>query len=314
MSFKNIVKLLLSVLVLGGTIYYVYLHLGDFQVLPAFNLAAVVPLIITSLAFQFLQALIFKYQTELFSLNLSMKHWFGLAATSAMYNLLFPARGGLLARGYFLQKKYQFRYSYYAGLMLIMLILGLSITSFASLVAHAWNYYSYAWFNKPTFMVAISALLASAIMSLFISIVPKKRIGEMVKNWSRINSLWEGFCQISSQLNLNRKALFLLILSFLVTVLVMSARLLFSGNLLGLNLTLPYCMVIQTMVGLSVFVSFTPGNLGIKEGIIVALLTAQGITPETAIIVAAVDRLCSALIILLFGVPFHFVLIRDNEL
>lgn len=299
---------------LCGAIYYAYLHLSDFQELPAFNLTAVVPLIIASLGFQVLQALIFKYQTQLFSLNLSAKHWFGLAATSTMYNLLFPARGGLFARGYFLQKKYQLQYSHYAGLMLTMLILGLIITSFASLLAHAWSFYEYAWFNKSTFTVALAAFTAGMFACLFISIVPKKRIGEMVKNWARINSLWDGFSQISSQIKLNRIALFLLTLSFLTTVLVMSARLLLSGSLLGLDLTLPLCIIIQTMVGLSVFVSFTPGNLGIKEGIIIAVLTSQGITPETAIIVAAVDRLCSALVILLFGVPFHFVLIRDNEL
>ena len=314
MRLKNFVKQLLSVFVLGGTIYYVYLHLGDFQEAPVFNLTAVVPLIIVSLGFQFLQALIFKYQTQLFSLNLSVKHWFGLAATSVMYNLLFPARGGLFARGYFLQKKYQFQYSHYAGLMLIMLILGLFITSFASLLAHAWNIYEYAWLNKSTFTVALAAMATSTFVFLFILIVTKKRIGNLVKNWARINSLWDGFSQISSQLNLNRKALFLLTLSFLTTVLVMSARLLFSGSLLGLDLTLPLCIIIQTMVGLSVFVSFTPGNLGVKEGIIVALLTSQGIAPETAIIVAGVDRLCSALVILLFGVPFHFVLIKDNDL
>ena len=299
---------------LCGTVYYAYVHLSDFKAVPVLNTNAIVPLVLVSFLFQFLQALIFKYQTQLFSLNLSAKHWFGLASTSAMYNLLFPARGGLLARGYFLQKKYQFQYSHYAGLMLIMLILAVFITSTASLFAQTYNFYEYSWFNKSTLIVATTALGFSVSTFLLISFVPKKRIGELVKDWSRINNLWDGFCQISSQLKLNRKALFLLITWFFATVLVMSARLLFSGNLLGLELTFPLCMIIQTMVGLSVFVSFTPGNLGVKEGIIVALLTSQGIAPENAIIVATVDRLCSALVVLIFGVPFHFALVKDDDL
>lgn len=314
MNLKSFVKQLLGVFVLAGTAYYIYLHLGDFQQLPVFNVKAIFPLMFTSIAFQFMQALIFKYQTELFSLNLSMKHWFGLTATSAMYNLLFPVRGGLLARAYFLQKKYGFKYGHYAGLMLIMLILGLGITSFSSLLTQGWKYYNHDWFNKSTLTVALTAMLASSFIFLFISAVPKQRIGKMVEGWPKINSLWDGFNQISGQLKLHKKSLLLLIGAFLSTILVMSARLLFSGSLLGLNLTLSLCIIIQTMVGLSVFVSFTPGNLGVKEGIIVALLTDQGITPETAIMIAAVDRLCSALAILLFGIPFHFTLIKDKEL
>ncbi len=68
------------------------------------------------------------------------------------------------------------------------------------------------------------------------------------------------------------------------------------------------------MVGLSVFVSFTPGNLGVKEGIIIALLSSQNVSPETAILVAGIDRLFSALVIFAVGIPFHFSLIQDKDI
>lgn len=266
------------------------------------------------MSFQFLQAIIFKYQTDIFELKMTPKHWFGLSATASLYNLVFPARGGLIARGYFLQKKYGLRYANYAGLMLLTLLVGFLTTSLAALGANVLNYMEQGQFNQSTLSVAILGSLSSLFILTAMMVLPKRKIGEIAEGWPKLNSLWKGFTQSTDQFKSNWKRIIPLAVTFLVVVLMMSVRLMYSGQLIDHPLSFVSCLVIQTMVGLSVFISFTPGNLGVKEGIIVAILSSQQVSPEIAIMIAAVDRLSSALVILLMGIPFHFSLIRDKNL
>lgn len=313
-NLKIFVKQLLGLLVLVGAAYYMYQHLSHFQSWPRLNFRTIAPLIIISVAFQLFQSLIFKYQTELFNLKLSAKHWIGLSATAALYNLVFPARGGLIARAYFLQKKYQFPYSNYAGMMLITLFVAFIATAGTSIAANGWSYLSLGTFNEATLGVGLMAFLGSIIAFLVLAFFPKEKISSLVVKWPKLNSLWSGFVASTDLLHANRGGFLPLMLSFLGTIIFMAARLSFSGKLVELDIPLQSCFIIQTMVGLSVFVSFTPGNLGVKEGIIIALLSSQNVSPETAILVAGIDRLSSAFVVLALGIPFHFLLIRDREL
>jgi len=59
--------------------------------------------------------------------------------------------------------------------------------------------------------------------------------------------------------------------------------------------------------------SITPGNIGIKEGIISILSTMMGIPISDAIMAAAIDRAVAMIIVFIFGGIYHFVLMRKLE-
>jgi uncharacterized protein (TIRG00374 family) len=109
----------------------------------------------------------------------------------------------------------------------------------------------------------------------------------------------------------SKKTLALVMSIHFVTILFFGLRLYFAFLALGVEVNFLYIVVVQSLVAFTMVVSLTPGNLGIKEGIIGMLATMMDIPLSDAIMAAAIDRSVAMVIVFIFGGIYHFVLLRE---
>ena len=287
------------ILLVGFTFLYIKQEsLQPFLNLKVLELLALLSL--TYLAFV-MMGLAFKYLLKIFDLNLNYREWFGLTVCNTMFNYYLPAKGGTVAKALYLKKKHGFGYSYYLSLVAGATVLGFFLTAVLGLISVVLVYIltnRFLYYLGGFFLVCMAGALFSVVLTHFMKRL-KLKVGQK-KIHILIANLKEGFSYFSSH---RKFALGFCLFSFLF-IMLMAVRLYLCFRVLGYDADFLPVVIIRSIAEFSFLISLVPGNLGIKEGIIIFAARIFNIPGDYAIAAAILDRAVS--MALIFGLGFMY--------
>jgi uncharacterized protein (TIRG00374 family) len=252
-----------------------------------------------------------KYNISIFNLKLPFYEWFGLAVCNTMYNYLLPARSGLALRALYLKKKYEFPYSKYLVFLAGANLINFLIASFIAVVVGLILSLKGQLEQKSLFFISISLLSSMSIIFFLLLKIKADNIKEKNKFFSILKSAAEGIQFFKNNFS---KVKILCVLQ-IILILSLSFRLFFAFYILNIEISFIKILFIQSLIVFSMILSITPGNLGIKEGIIVYTAYLLGITFDEAFLGAVLDRIIDLFLIFVFGVFYsNKLLFKVNEL
>jgi len=224
---------------------------------------------------------------------------FGLATINSMANQL-PLSGGLVAKGYYLYKKYKLPVSQYisaTGALYICFlstngILGLLSLGFLNLIQKV---------AIPNYLVAGFALMFISFIVLFI---PFNRLKIPLKFQKYSEGIEMGWNVLRSNRNLLIKLIFIQIIS----IIIMALRFGIALNSFSQEVTFIESMLIASTSVLTQLVNIVPGGLGLREGLAAAVAAVLGFDPGITIVAIGFDRIVSTTIIIILGLYFSYVM------
>lgn len=211
--------------------------------------------------------------------KMKIKTAFHISASNTMLNY-FPAKLGMFARGIYLKKNNNIAFIKYTEALISTSLVSTLVAIFFGLFAIAGNEHLIslgsnllAKLEHKTGTVAIAALSATII------------IMAIQKN-DAIRKIWP---------YLKRGRILFLLLSTLAIFVISSTRLYLCFLSLSYAPSVNEIIFIQSAISLSFILSITPGNLGVKESVLVVAAACLLIDPQIALLAGLLDRL-SALI------------------
>lgn len=305
---RRLIKSVFLLLILIIAIIYIKNNQDAFLLLYQIKLSDILILLFVGVVAFLPLAYEFRFVSNVFQLSLKFKEWFGLSALNTFYSYFIPARGGLLARAYYLKSKYNFDYTKYMALLGGSFLLAFLVASLTAIILLLARYLFYDAFEQNLFLISLGLFVITSIASIILWFFPtfKSKTG-LQKLDKLINSVIVGFQYFKT----NNKLLFIIALTHFALIFFMGLRLYFSFRAIDIPVNVLSILIIQALVVFSMVLSITPGNLGIKEGIIGLLATMIGVPLKDAILAAAIDRAVAMIIVFSLGGIYHFVLMRE---
>lgn len=214
-----------------------------------------------------------------------------LTVANTMANYYLPARGGIVVRAAYMKRVYRFPLTQYAAVtvsvtgltMLTATVIGFFGLLIVGLTEGDVDDRALASFVGVGVAAALGVVLAIAVTRMFKS---GSRLAQIAKEFRSGMSLWA-----SSR---GRLAVFLL-----WTVLLFASqafRLWLSFHAVGVTVGLGSMLVIQALASVAFILALTPGNIGVKEGVIVFAAGFLGVDPGLALLASLVDRAAAFLV------------------
>lgn len=248
----------------------------------------------------------FRSIVRVFGIGLAFQEWFGLTVCYSMFNYYLPVRGGLVVRAFYLKKKYGLSYAHYAALTAGSVFLLLATAASAGLVVvlavAAASGRLFVSLAAALFIVLLGMLISGLITRLLLGLKVHEKFARLRQF---LLNLREGLSLFSER---KKHALDFCLLSLLL-LLVMTARLYLCFLALGFNAQFWAALLIMVITHFSFLITVIPGNLGIKEGVIVFSAGLFGIPAEQALAAAVLDRAVSMVVIFGFGFVFSKALL-----
>jgi len=314
MNKKKVAKIVTAILIFFLFFVYVFRNLDDFRQIRIYNFWLFFSLIISSVLFLVTNGIVLKELLLPFKIELSIKEWFGLSVITTAGNLLIPLQGGMVTRALYLKSKHDFSYTNFLSALSGIYIIVFWVNSFVALIAMLLigHYYSvFSWLVFVTFLIIFLGL------SFIIVISPKIKKTFKLEILNKAVRVVNGWLVIK---NSKRTILAVTIIS-LINVFLMSVSSFLEFRVIGVEISFLKALFISIVSTLSLFVSLTPGSLGIKEAFVAFTSGVVGISSANAVAVSILDRLVSLipLVILtpifskiLFG-EFNFGKIKNNK-
>ena len=296
-------------LTLGGIVFFVYARKDSFHAIRNVSTTSL-PLMFATSAFSLvLNGILFNNGIAIFALRLPFKEWYGLTMANTMYSYFLPARGGLVARAFYLNYKYGFPYSDYLSFTSGTLILNLFAASFLASTIQLFLLFLQNFLLKPIFFVSILTTLILAGLISTVSSVHLKKISASNKIAHFFLNVVRGFRRFKNEPA--KTASFIFLQFFFIFALALRLYVVFWA--LGLGVNYIHLALITSIVSFSMLFSLTPGNLGIKEALISVSANLLGVSPEEALLAAIIDRLITASLVISQGFVFTRMLLTEIE-
>lgn len=280
---------MLSAAVIVLFLYYFNQNREEFKPLIELN---PILLIIISLLYSFMVAingLYTKIIVEPFKVSLTLAEGVFLSIVSSVGNFFAPAGAGYGIRAIYLKKKHGLSYTDYSVTLAGYYVLLIMINSFAGLVALFFLRGNETPNFKLIFIILSLALLVSLLFGVFNMSkirLPKTNSKFLNKLFNFFIMLSNGWKKISSNRELMIKLIALTLLSLGVTMLLVSLII----SALHLSTTFAAVLLYSVLGLLSLFINITPGNIGIKEGVIIFSAGIMGFSVNQVILIAVVER------------------------
>lgn len=316
MSSKSIHKIqrvslvMVSMILILLMVLYLIKHRERLILLMDTNKPVLVYLLLSAVMTSYTVAYTFKNLMMLFKLPLKVWEWIGLSVTNSMYNYFLPFQGAALIRAQYLKRKYSFEYSTYAALTSGALLIGLLTAGFTSCFLLLIKYFITGHLYKSIFIVVIFLFTFTLLLAIFLWFNNFRKIST---KWVWLNRQLEIFFDGITFYKRNNSLLLRIVATNIALYLFMGLRLYFAFKVTGVQIDLVEIVVIQSVSVFSMILPITPGNLGIREGIIGLTSVMLNIPLEDAVLAASIDRVAGMVIIFFFGALFHIVLTCERK-
>lgn len=292
--------ILLGLFVLFG-IYFLQ-NFNEFRQLKIINQIYLIPIFILILLFLTTNGIVLKYFLEPFKIKLKFKEWFGLSIITTMGNYLTPFRGGAISRAAYLKKKHKFSYTYFLSSLAGIYVIVFLINSFIGILTMLILWLYLGLFNLLlTLIFSIIFLVLLAIITFSPKLKKTKykiinKIIEVINGWHKIKS--------------NKKVLLIITLASFINIIIMILVMFLEFKVFGIDVTLLDTLLLSIVSTLTLFVSITPGSIGIKEALVAATATIISISTTHALVISILDRFINIVIVLMLGPVFSYLLLK----
>lgn len=305
MNAKKVFQVLVLVILITWFGVYFYQNINEFRQLKIVNVIYVAPLFFLFMLFLINNGLILKYLLEPFGIKLKFKEWFGLSVVTSLGNYLTPFRGGAVARAVYLKKIHQFSYSHFLSTLTGIYVVIFLVYSFVGLLAMAFLYYSLGIFNILIFIIFLSLFLFLSGIVIFSPEIKETKYSFINKFINVIN----GWHLIKS----NKKTLMVTVLISAGNVLIMVLTMFLEFKVFGVEMSLLSALFLSIVSTLGLFISITPGALGIKEAIVVFTAAVVNVPAPQMLAVSILDRIIGLAIIFILGPIFSYILMNQKR-
>lgn len=252
----------------------------------------------------------FRYLAEVFNIRLKFREWFGLAVANTLHNYYTPARGGTVLKAIYLKKSYNLAYSNFISLTAGAYLLGFFLASLSAAFFILISFLLYNEFYKTVFLISIGLVVATAIIGFFSW---KVEWSAVLKKFSRLHNFVLNVEKGLLFFKKNKRLLIKILLFKFLFIVIMAIKLYWAFRAIGVETNLITVLIIQSLVVFSMVLSLTPGNLGVREGIIGLLASMLDIPLKKAILGALVDRAVMMCIVIFLGLIFTRILAGELE-
>jgi len=290
---KNIVYLL--VLVIVGIFFYQFKD--ELLKIRIVEPLYIIPILLASFAMILVNGLINLIILKSYSLSISFSTCTGLAGLSALGNLVIPMRGGSVSNAIYLKKKFKFSYTKFLSSLSALYIVIFWVSSVCGLLGILLLRVFYGTeipLDLTLFFMIILIMLTSII--IFSPTLPLTKHNFVNKFISVVNN-WKNF-------NRDRKSIFYVAIATFLNILIGTILSYSMFKLIGEEINLFKLAIYTIFSGFSILVSFTPGNLGIKETFAIYSASTLGIALPLVLVVSIIERLASLLVSLLISIVF----------
>ncbi|WP_462330988.1 lysylphosphatidylglycerol synthase transmembrane domain-containing protein, partial [Thiohalocapsa halophila] len=254
----------------------------------------ILALFISMVAFWCLTAYRFAATLRLCGVQLSMKEWLGLTVATRLLNYLLPFKSGVLLKIAYLKQCHCLAYAAFGVIGLTAGVLAMTVNSML-LIALLLAMTDTGTLGRYAFGGAVAALtVGTAVIAtprLLRNISPFRRLRQIVVGVLReIQAKPAGVIAVTGLQFLVRAAYAIAFVS--------------AFTLAGADLHYLQTAVISVLVGMSMVVTLTPGNLGVSEGIIVTVAVLYGSTAADAMVAAGLIRMMELLVLAVGGLLF----------
>lgn len=302
------VKTIVYWLTLIGICVFVYVKREQFHILSSISSFYIVTLLLIGIISVTVNALVFQNNIKVFDFVLPFNKWYGLTVANTMYNYLLPARGGLVLRALYLKTYYQFPYTNYVSLTGGVYLINLFVSSLLALLISTFLWYSHQLDSLLFLNLSLFLFIGTLAVFLFLFYAKHLLFKTDITLISHIESAYHGLQKFKDKPVLVAIHIFLHV-SFL---LVISLRLYLVFYVLEIDVSYSKVVLVNSLVVFSLVFSITPGNIGVKEGIVGLSSGLLNITPEQAILGAVFDRVIDMVIIFSLGIPYNHYLIKKD--
>lgn len=237
------------------------------------------------------------------SFNIDLKEHFLISLSSSFFNLIIPFKGGLAIRAAYMKKKYGYAYANFAASIFGNYVVLFLVASVLAIILLLLIYFEYRIFNF-WFLALFCVILTGTLLLVFCHIeLNAKNV------WlQRINKVMIGWKLIAG----NKRVIFKLSINTLISFVIQALIVQFAFIGLGLEMPFIKALFITVMSLLGVFLSITPGSLGLTEALYVISGTGLGIDPSISLLVSIVLRGVNTTVLAVLGPIANWILIKRS--
>ena len=257
----------------------------------------ILPIIFASFAIILVNGLINFIILKSYSLSIPFLTCVGLAGLSALGNLVIPMRGGSVSNAVYLKKKFKFSYAKFLSSLSALYVVIFWVSSVCGLLGvlllRVFYNIGTPWNLALFFLIIFVTLSSIIIFSPTISLTKYSFINKfisVVNNWNNFNQ--------------DRKSILYVAIATILNILIGTVLSYSMFQLIGETVNLFKLAIYTIFSGFSILISFTPGNLGIKETFAIYSASTLGIALPLVLVVSIVERLASLLVSLLVSIVF----------
>ena len=305
MNKKQIFQILVLVILIGWFWVYFFQNIDEFRQIKIVNAFYIVPLGILFIFSLINNGLILKYFLIPFGIKLKFKEWFGLAVITSMGNYLTPFRGGAVARAVYLKKIHQFSYTHFLSTLAGMYVVIFLIYSFIGILSVFFLHQFLGIFNVLIFIVFLGLFLFLLGIVIFSPKIQETKFPFLNFFINIING-----CHLTKS---DKKVVGIIGLISLINVGIMVLMMFLGFRVFGIEIPLLSVLFLSIVSTLGLFISITPGALGIKEAIVAFTAVVINIPISQALTVSILDRVVGLGIIFILGPIFSYVLMNQKR-
>ncbi|MDD5639008.1 MAG: lysylphosphatidylglycerol synthase domain-containing protein, partial [Candidatus Pacebacteria bacterium] len=268
-------KVVITMVVILLLIIFFVRNFESFRQIRIYNFWLLFPLIISFVLFLVTNGIVLKELLLPFKIELSIKEWFGLSVITTAGNLLTPLQGGMVTRALYLKSKHDFSYTNFLSALSGIYIIVFWVNSFVALIAMLLIGHYYSVFN---WLVFVTFLIIFLGLSFIIVISPKIKKTFKLEILNKAVRVVNGWLVIKN----SKKTILAVTIISLINVFLMSVSSFLEFRVIGVEISFLKALFISIVSTLSLFVSLTPGSLGIKEAFVAFTSGVVGISSANA--------------------------------
>lgn len=215
---------------------------------------------------------------RLFDIRLTVHDSFLAASANSFYNIITPVKSGVAVKGIYLYSIHGMAWSkYFASLGITQILASATSISIAVVMLMAFDVADFRLVLGFALVIGAVAYFAWANLGRFQALLSKSKI------------LANTLAAIGDLSNRN-PVLILFVLSHIVYLALISTRLFLVFEIFVPEVEIWQVLLIQAALTATMFISITPGNIGIQEGFVAVASAYLSIDPSVAILASLSER------------------------
>lgn len=288
----SILLTLFSIGLIAAFVYYLIANADKYLSLLKLSPIPLLALLLLSLTTPYLNGLINTYMFKCLGADLSVREGFLLAAVSTLANQL-PVSGGIIMKGFYLKHKYDLSYTKYISSMFATFFCTIVVYGFLGLAILSY----WMLFENIVASPVLWAGFGGMALTVFVFWLPFERVRLPKFLAAKLQQALEGWLLISQ----NPVLIVKLIAVQTTMMVILAVRYWLAFHMLSQDVNAGQVILFSSATALTTLVSFAPGGLGVREGIVGGMAALLGFDAGTSVVAVGLDRLVSTITIVLVG-------------